>query len=41
MAISDQAKVHPSAIVEEGAEIAAGCVVGPFCYVDAQVVLHP
>ncbi len=31
----------PFGIVEEGAEIAAGCVVGPFCYVDAQVVLHP
>ena len=40
MAISDQAKVHPSAIVEEGAKIAAGCVVGPFCVVGPEVVLH-
>ena len=40
MAISDQAKVHPSAVVETGAEIAAGCVVGPFCHVGEDVVLQ-
>ena len=25
--------VHPTALVEEGAELGAGCHVGPFCHV--------
>ncbi len=40
MAISDQAKVHPSAVIEDEVEIAAGCVVGPFCHIGAGVTLH-
>ncbi|MEM1006167.1 MAG: acyl-ACP--UDP-N-acetylglucosamine O-acyltransferase [Pseudomonadota bacterium] len=31
--------VHPSAIVEEGAQIGQDCVIGPFCYVGARVRL--
>ena len=33
------ARVHPSAIVEEGAQLGEGCVIGPFCVVGPQVVL--
>lgn len=40
MAISEQANVHPSAIVEAGASIATGATVGPFCVIGANVVLH-
>ena len=40
MAISDQARIHPSAVIEDGAKIGADCVVGPFCVVGPQVVLH-
>lgn len=40
MAISDQANVHPSAVVEDGAEIAAGVEVGPLCVIGANVVLR-
>ncbi|MDJ0929677.1 acyl-ACP--UDP-N-acetylglucosamine O-acyltransferase [Breoghania sp.] len=32
-------KIHPSAIVEDGAEIGEGVSVGPFCHVGPQVVL--
>ncbi|MEX0319717.1 MAG: acyl-ACP--UDP-N-acetylglucosamine O-acyltransferase [Ruegeria sp.] len=32
-------QVHPSAIIEEGAQIGEGCVIGPFCYVGARVRL--
>lgn len=33
------AEIHPSAIVESGAEIGEGCVIGPFCLVGPQVKL--
>lgn len=39
MAVDPAASVHPSAIVEEGAEIAAGCAVGPFSVIGPQVRL--
>ncbi|WP_171176262.1 acyl-ACP--UDP-N-acetylglucosamine O-acyltransferase [Ruegeria sp. HKCCD8929] len=32
-------QIHPSAIIEEGAQIGRGCVIGPFCYVAARVRL--
>lgn len=31
--------IHPSAVVEEGAQIGAGCRIGPFCHVGPEVVL--
>lgn len=31
--------IHPSAIIEDGAQIGEGCVIGPFCYVGSQVTL--
>lgn len=31
--------IHPSAIVEDGAQIGQGCVIGPFCHVGPQVRL--
>lgn len=40
MAISPEANVHSSAVVEEGAVIEAGCTVGPFCCVGPKVVLR-
>lgn len=35
--INPSAKIHSSAIVEEGAKIGADVVVGPFCIIDADV----
>lgn len=32
-------RIHPSAIVEDGARLGEGCVVGPFCVVGPKVVL--
>lgn len=32
--------IHPHALVEDGAQIGKGCVVGPFCHVGPDVVLH-
>ncbi len=32
--------IHPSAVIESGAELGAGVEVGPFCVVGAQVRLH-
>lgn len=32
-------RVHPSAIVEEGAQLGEGCVIGPFCVIGPKVVL--
>ncbi|SKA33653.1 acyl-ACP--UDP-N-acetylglucosamine O-acyltransferase [Consotaella salsifontis] len=32
-------KIHPSAIVEDGAEIGEGVEIGPFCYIGSQVRL--
>ncbi len=40
MAISQEAQIHPSAVVENGAQIGAGCIIGPFCVVGSDVVLH-
>ena len=34
-----QPSIHPSAVVEEGAQIGAGCRIGPFCLVGPEVVL--
>ena len=31
--------IHPSAIIEDGAEIGAGCSIGPFCYIGSGVRL--
>jgi len=33
------ARIHPSAVVEDGATLGANCVVGPFCHVGPDVVL--
>ncbi|MEX0279981.1 MAG: acyl-ACP--UDP-N-acetylglucosamine O-acyltransferase [Arenibacterium sp.] len=33
------AEIHPTAFVEEGAQLGEGCIVGPFCLVGAEVVL--
>ena len=41
MAISPLAQIHPSAIVEEGAQIADRVKVGPFCHIGPEAVLHP
>ncbi|MSR45617.1 MAG: acyl-ACP--UDP-N-acetylglucosamine O-acyltransferase [Planctomycetes bacterium] len=35
MAIHATATVHPMALVEPGAEVAAGAVIGPFCHIHA------
>ncbi len=32
-------EIHPTAIIEPGAEIAAGARIGPYCHVGAKVVL--
>ncbi|CUJ96035.1 Acyl-[acyl-carrier-protein]--UDP-N-acetylglucosamine O-acyltransferase [Ruegeria denitrificans] len=31
--------IHPSAIIEDGAQIGEGCIIGPFCFVGSQVKL--
>lgn len=33
------AKIHPSAVIEDGAQIGPDCVIGPFCIVGPEVVL--
>ncbi len=33
------ARIHPSAVIEDGAQIGEDCVIGPFCLVGAQVRL--
>lgn len=33
------ARIHPSAVVEDGARLGAGVVVGPFCHIGAEVEL--
>ena len=38
--IAASAKIHPLAVVEDGAVIGENVVVGPFCYVGPKVVLH-
>lgn len=37
--MSEGATIHPSAVVETGAQLAPGCVVGPFCHVGPDVTL--
>ncbi len=32
-------RIHPSAIIEDGAQIGQDCAIGPFCYVGPQVKL--
>ncbi|MBQ4806771.1 acyl-ACP--UDP-N-acetylglucosamine O-acyltransferase [Phaeobacter sp. HS012] len=32
-------RIHPSAVIEEGAKIGADCVIGPFCLIGSDVVL--
>ncbi|HEY7646874.1 MAG TPA: acyl-ACP--UDP-N-acetylglucosamine O-acyltransferase [Hyphomicrobiales bacterium] len=40
-ALSDTGvRIHPSAVVEPGAELASGVEIGPFCLIGAEVVLH-
>jgi len=34
-------KIHPSAIIDPGAEIAEGCEIGPFCVIGEKVSLGP
>ena len=34
-------RIHPTAIVDPGAEIGAGTIVGPYCVIDPDVVLGP
>ena len=33
------AQVHPSAVIEDGAQLGEGCIIGPFCVVGAHVRL--
>ena len=39
MTIHKTADVHPSSVIEEGAEVSAGCKVVPFCWIGSQVKL--
>lgn len=34
-----QASIHPTAVIEKGAELGTGVIVGPFCHVGAEVRL--
>ncbi|MCT4555385.1 MAG: acyl-ACP--UDP-N-acetylglucosamine O-acyltransferase [Pelagimonas sp.] len=34
-------QIHPSAVIEDGAQIGEGCIIGPFCHIGPDVVLHP
>ncbi len=34
-----ETRIHPSAVVERGAQIGAGCQIGPFCHIGPDVVL--
>jgi UDP-N-acetylglucosamine acyltransferase len=34
-------KIHPTAVVDSGAEIGEGCEIGPFCVIGPHVVLGP
>jgi UDP-N-acetylglucosamine acyltransferase len=36
----DEVRIHPTAVVEKGAELGKGVVVGPFCVVGSKVVLE-
>ena len=39
MGIDASAQVHPSSIIEAGAQIGPGCKIGPFCHIGPEVVL--
>ena len=39
MSIDSSAKIHPNAVIEDGARIAKNCAIGPFCVVGAGVQL--
>jgi len=32
--------IHPSAVIEPGAQVGADCVIGPFCHIGPEVVLE-
>src|SRR5438552_16339722 len=34
-------QIHPTAIIDPGAEIGAGTIVGPYCVIGCDVVLGP
>src|SRR5438132_930162 len=34
-------RIHPTAIIDPGAEIGAGTIVGPYCVIDHDVVVGP
>jgi UDP-N-acetylglucosamine acyltransferase len=34
-------RIHPSAVIEDGAQIDASAQIGPFCVIGAQVVVGP
>ncbi len=34
-------QIHPTAIVDPGAEIGAGTIIGPYCVIGADVMLGP
>lgn len=38
--IAESARIHPMAVVEDGATIGEGVKIGPFCHVGSHVVLH-
>jgi UDP-N-acetylglucosamine acyltransferase len=38
--IAKSARIHPMAVVEDGAVIGEGVTIGPFCYVGPKVTLH-
>lgn len=33
------ANVHPTAVIEKGAEIGSDCIIGPFCHIGSDVKL--
>jgi UDP-N-acetylglucosamine acyltransferase len=37
--VSSRSKIHPTAVIDAGAEIGADCEVGPYCVIGAGVVL--
>jgi len=40
MAVDPTARIHASAVIEDGARIGAGCEVGPFCVIGGRVHLN-
>ena len=37
---AETVKIHPSAVIEMGAEIHPDCKIGPFCHIGPDVVLN-